>query len=92
MDNPKPHEGRDTKADHAVPESEAVPESKVDATLDDSFPASDPPAFSGITGDVAAQKIEDADEPSESQIDETLEDSFPASDPPSYTGITGTGN
>lgn len=67
------------------------PEKEVDETIEDTFPASDPPSFSGVTGDEPPPKPpgKQPDEPSESEIDDTLDDSFPASDPPSYTGITG---
>ncbi|QIB36279.1 hypothetical protein G3A50_14780 [Ancylobacter pratisalsi] len=63
-------------------------EKEVDETIEDTFPASDPPSFSGVTGDEPPPPKR-PDEPTESEIDDTLEDSFPASDPPSYSGITG---
>ncbi|MCF8469674.1 MAG: hypothetical protein K9G30_02695 [Parvibaculum sp.] len=61
----------------------------------ESFPSSDPPAWtSGSASPEAdakrAEKLaEEADEKRASEeacIDDTLDDSFPASDPPSWTG------
>lgn len=63
-------------------------EREVDETIEDTFPASDPPSFSGTTG----SEVRPADgEParSEADIDEAVEESFPASDPPSFTRTTG---
>lgn len=63
-------------------------EREIDESVEESFPASDPPAFSGITGDEpppAGKKPA----PSEKAVDEALEESFPASDPPSFTAVTG---
>ncbi|MBS7556534.1 hypothetical protein KHC23_23160 [Ancylobacter dichloromethanicus] len=72
----------------------APTEREVDEALEDTFPASDPPALGGVTGDVppsdggvpgGTQVIP----PSEAEIDEALDESFPASDPPAFTGVTG---
>lgn len=52
-------------------------EEQLDNALDDTFPASDPPA--PVTPDSTSQKRQ------EDALDEALEDSFPASDPPSTT-------
>lgn len=70
-------------------EAPATPkDAAIDGTLEDSFPASDPPAFSGVTGAVPAPELPQP-VPSEEAIDEALEDSFPASDPPAFTRTTG---
>lgn len=63
-------------------------EKQVDKTVADTFPASDPPAFSGITGD-EPPPTEKQDEYTEEDVDEALEESFPASDPPSFNRTTG---
>lgn len=62
-------------------------EREVEEAGKESFPASDPPAFSGITGNEPPPA--DKTERSEDEIDEALEESFPASDPPSFTPVTG---
>lgn len=71
-------------------------ERDIDEALEESFPASDPPSFTGITGvkedaEKPAAGKAGADEPaySEAEIDEALKESFPASDPPAFTGTTG---
>lgn len=64
-------------------------EREVDESLEDTFPASDPPAFSGITGNEPPPAGPEKTAPSEEEIDEALEDSFPASDPPAFTPVTG---
>jgi len=70
-------------------------EAEIDETVEESFPASDPPALGGITGDVRPSDggvpggTVVIPPPSEADIDEALEESFPASDPPSFTGVTG---
>lgn len=66
-------------------------EREIDEGIEESFPASDPPAFSGTTGNEVPPSDEGSEKapPSEAEIDEALEDSFPASDPPSFTRITG---
>ncbi|TCK23829.1 hypothetical protein EV667_3671 [Ancylobacter aquaticus] len=63
-------------------------ESEIDESVEESFPASDPPAFSGITGD-EVKPSDAAPEPTEKDVDEALEETFPASDPPAFGGITG---
>lgn len=61
-------------------------ERKMDETLEDTFPASDPPAPGHITGaqDTPASDDEAAQDES-AALDEALEDTFPASDPPAVT-------
>ncbi|MFT0861386.1 hypothetical protein [Ancylobacter sp. G4_0304] len=65
-------------------------EKEIDETLEESFPASDPPAFTGVTGAEPPPR-EPKPEPdyTEPEVDEALEESFPASDPPAFSGITG---
>ncbi|HEY9216291.1 MAG TPA: hypothetical protein VIQ29_25975 [Ancylobacter sp.] len=62
-------------------------EKEIDEAIEDSFPASDPPSYSGITGAEPARR--DTVSYSESDVDEALDESFPASDPPAFTAITG---
>ncbi|MFG1461821.1 hypothetical protein V5F77_02895 [Xanthobacter sp. DSM 24535] len=63
-------------------------DAKLDKALEDSFPASDPPAIGGphaITGPEKAAPEHPAEETCEAEsdaLDEALEESFPASDPP----------
>ncbi|MCS0496780.1 hypothetical protein NVS89_16885 [Ancylobacter sp. MQZ15Z-1] len=64
------------------------PEKEVDEAIEESMPASDPPSFSGITGNEPPPPREGA-ERSEEDVDEALDESFPASDPPSFTPVTG---
>lgn len=68
-------------------------EREIDESLEESFPANDPPAFSGTTGNEvpAADKAPEKVQPTEADIDEALKDSFPASDPSSFTVTTGSG-
>jgi len=63
------------------------PEAEIDESLEETFPASDPPAFSGTTGDEPAPR--DKVEHTDADVDEALKESFPASDPPAFTPITG---
>lgn len=77
--------GRD-KTDAASTPSEK----EIDETLEDSFPASDPPSFTGVTGAEAEPNIApDKPEYTEDEVDEALDESFPASDPPAFTRVTG---
>ncbi|WP_428031831.1 hypothetical protein [Ancylobacter sp.] len=84
--------------DSGKPGSPEYTEAEIDESVEESFPASDPPAFSGITGDEVKPVDTEpapkaaalpAPEPTEEDVDEALEDSFPASDPPAFSGITG---
>lgn len=52
-------------------------EDQLDKALDDTFPASDPPA--AVTPESNAEKE------TEEALDDALDDTFPASDPPSTT-------
>ncbi|MGU3492539.1 hypothetical protein ACLBXM_00730 [Xanthobacteraceae bacterium A53D] len=72
----------------------STPKDKHDKALEDSFPASDPPATGQITGagapDATPAEKPSAEDPQQSgelqeELDEELDDSFPASDPPSLT-------
>ena len=69
-------------------------EREIDESIEDSFPASDPPSFSGTTGNEVppADAKPEKTAPSEAEIDEALEESFPASDPPAFTVTTGSGS
>lgn len=78
------------KAPHPTPaEDIGDQEERLDEALEESFPASDPPAAAHITGaEVSGTKSarETAHDQAESDLlDEALDESFPASDPPSMT-------
>lgn len=68
-------------------------EREIDESLEESFPASDPPSFSGTTGNEVppSDDAPEKSQPTEDEIDQALEDSFPASDPPAFTVTTGSG-
>ncbi|MBS9475933.1 hypothetical protein [Ancylobacter radicis] len=82
-----------------APDETDYTDREVDKAVEDSFPASDPPAHSGITGDVppsdggvpgGTEVIPPDNESSEeASVDEALDESFPASDPPAFTRTTG---
>lgn len=80
--------------DNGRPGDPEYTEAEIDESVEETFPASDPPALGGITGDVPPSDggvpggAKDPP-PSEADIDEALDESFPASDPPSFTGVTG---
>ena len=69
----------------------AAEDRELDDALEDTFPASDPPALtnpSSFTGaeDVRSEKEQDASsEALDAELDEALEETFPASDPPALT-------
>lgn len=74
--------------DNGKPGDPDYTEREVDESVEESFPASDPPALSGITG--AVKPATEGDAPhTDADVDEALEESFPASDPPSFTPVTG---
>lgn len=64
-------------------------EREIDESIEESFPASDPPAFSGTTGNEPPPANKQKVKHTEADIDEALDESFPASDPPSFTPVTG---
>lgn len=73
------------------PATAAHKERKLDETLKQTFPASDPPAANRFTGaevkttHSADELPETHDQAESDELDEALEDTFPASDPPSIT-------
>ncbi|MCK0206435.1 hypothetical protein MWN33_00125 [Starkeya koreensis] len=81
--------------DSGKPGTPEYTEREIDESVEDTFPASDPPALGGITGEVPPSDggvpggTQVMPPPSEDEIDEALEESFPASDPPSFTPVTG---
>ncbi|WP_341990992.1 hypothetical protein [Azorhizobium sp. AG788] len=82
-------------ASHATtPKPTSKGERKLDETLAQTFPASDPPAANRFTGaEVHAEPVKRSaenmphshDQAESDQLDEALEESFPASDPPAMT-------
>jgi len=64
-----------------------VVDKQLDEALDDSFPASDPPAIvRNVPPDRGCDKGPgQADSHEDEVLDEALDESFPASDPPSVT-------
>jgi hypothetical protein len=84
--------------DNGKPGDPEYTEAEIDESVEDTFPASDPPALGGITGDVppsdggvpgGTEVIPPAHHASDAEVDEALDESFPASDPPAFTGVTG---
>lgn len=80
----------DTMSPHA--QATRKKERKLDETLEQTFPASDPPAANRFTGaevETAPRSADDLpethDQATSDELDEALEDTFPASDPPALT-------
>ena len=79
-----------TTKKHAAPKGER----KLDETLAQTFPASDPPSANKFTGaEVQTKPVQRSaetlpsthDQAESDQLDEALDESFPASDPPAMT-------
>jgi hypothetical protein len=77
-------------------------EERIDESLEESFPASDPPAHSGTVAGAppnkkasVSQKAKGAKarrpNDNDRRLDETLKQTFPASDPPAFTGTVAGG-
>ncbi|MAM72318.1 hypothetical protein [Tistrella mobilis] len=77
----------DKTREHAA---RAHDDARLDEALEESFPASDPPAQTepgnAHVDDTPAEDAEtEAEEHEEERVDEALEETFPASDPPSHS-------
>lgn len=82
-----------TEAPSSLRENQAVKDAprddaQLEKSIEDSFPASDPPAVTQPAKPPEAAIVEDAEitaPEAEAALDDSLDDSFPASDPPSMT-------
>lgn len=84
---------RSMRENHAVKDAPRH-DDQLEKSIEDSFPASDPPAVTQPAkppADAAAEDAAIASPETEAALDDSLDDSFPASDPPSMTRPPGEG-